>query len=311
MGDQYSGTEKAANRIAVLLLNWQDINNTVKSVKSVAESVNVTPEVFLLDNGTEATAFSRLKKQLEEVNIKVHFFASIQNLGFAGGVNYLLDKIDLEKFSAIFLLNNDANVTPIMLDVLLKESKSKGTPMLGPKNRFVESHISKSWPWWLFGLRISQGYDQDKKMWPTCSINGSALFINVQLVQKIIDQRDSLLKYSYYLYGEDTELGLYALEMDIQPYITTKATYFHRTGFYKTESRRMLTYYYTTRNRLYLCRDYLHGLLKPLFHIYYVLSRLLIIFYRLLRRENSLAVAIAEGLRDGYLGKGGKWIKHT
>ncbi len=297
-------------RIAVIILNWKDIEKTVECVESVARSRKVIPEVFLLDNETDETAFKELKKRLSEYDLKINFFASYQNLGFAGGINYEVNQINLDNFAAIFLLNNDARVTEDTLCTLAKESREKDMPMLGPKTQSSKTGPSRRWPWWLFGLRLPHEYDERKNIRPTFHVGGSGLYIDKFLVNKILDRRGHLFKKNYFLYCEDTELGLFAKKIGFQSYISFKTNLKHERRTHSSEERRMLTYYYITRNRLLLARDYLSIYLKPVFHIYYLLSRFLIAAFRLTKGQNKLAFGIWEGLKDGYSNNYGKWEEH-
>lgn len=181
-------------RIAVIILNWKDPEATVECVDSVARSRKVIPEVFLLDNETNETAFKDLKKRVSQNGLNINFFASHQNLGFAGGINYVVNLINLDDFSAIFLLNNDARVTEDTLCKLAKESREKGMKMLGPKTQSSKTGPSRRWPWWLFGLRFPHKYDEDNQVWPTCNVDGSGLFIDKNLAKKILKNVENYLK---------------------------------------------------------------------------------------------------------------------
>lgn len=297
-------------QIAVLILNWKNIDATVQCIESVSRSQDVIPEVYLLDNETNEQAFKDLRKALRSFDLNINLFSSYQNLGFAGGMNYLVNQVNLVNFSGVFLLNNDAKIAEDTLKTLLKECLEKDIHMLGPKTESSQTGPSCMWPWWLFGLRFPHEYDESNQVWPTFYVSGSGLYITKSLVNKIMDQRKNLFNSDYFLYCEDTELGLQARNIGFKSYVTSRAKIKHQIGSYESEQRRMLTYYYITRNRIFLARNYLSIYLKPIFHIYYLLSRFLIIGFRLTKRENKLVYGIIEGLKDGYLGKIGQWEEH-
>ncbi|MFH5884295.1 glycosyltransferase family 2 protein [Halalkalibaculum sp. DA3122] len=296
--------------IAALILNWRDSEATIECIQSVSESVAVNVEIYLLDNQSTASSRRKLLRGLEQVECPIHFFESDQNLGFAGGINYLVEAVDSANADYIFLLNNDATVYPRTLSRLVGEQRETGYHLIGPVNEGARSRSTRRWPYWLFGIRIPGLYKAEQNGWETCNIDGAGVLLTQQVVKRILEKRGKLLDDRYYLYTEDTELGLYARSLGYRSFITNLAHYFHTRGQYGTLERRSLTYYYTTRNRVFLAKDYLDSSVQLLFHLYYLLSRMVILGREFLKRNTAIATAVWEGLKDGYAGRGGKWRHH-
>ena len=72
-----------------------------------------------------------------------------------------------------------------------------------------------------------------------------------------------------------------------------------------------LSYYYITRNRIFLANRWLSLPWKILFHLYYIPSRLLIQSPGFLNGKKEIVSAVFRGLSDGYSGINWKWRRHA
>ncbi len=95
-------TEKS-KKIAVVILNWNGKNWLQKFLPSV---IHYSPEadIYIIDNQSDDDSISFLTKEFPSVKI----INNEKNLGFAGGYNEGLKKIDAEYYC---LLNSDVEVT--------------------------------------------------------------------------------------------------------------------------------------------------------------------------------------------------------
>ena len=302
--------DKPLPKTAILILNWKKVEATLRCIESIEKSEQVDFEIFLLDNESTDKSFKKLKQKLKIIGCTTNLFSSAQNLGFTGGINYLINKIDLNQYNYSFLLNNDAKINAQTLENLIEQGNALKCHIIGPKTHSSKNGPSRRWPLWLFGIKVPYKFDPESQSWPTCNVDGSGVLLSSKLVKLIISQRGKLMDSRYFLYGEDTELGLFAARLGYDSRVTSKATIYHQRNTYPTEKRRGLTYYYTTRNRIFLANRYLHPLLYPVFIIYYVISRLLISSLNLIKNKHEYARAIMHGLIDGFRNKIGKWKAH-
>lgn len=112
--------------IPVLVLNWNGVDDTVKCIDSLLETVGVDFRVILVDNGSDGTDFDCLSQRYAG-DRRVEIRCNERNLGFARGMNVLLAEI-LEDPSArpeyVALLNNDAFPDTAWLAALVDVAES-------------------------------------------------------------------------------------------------------------------------------------------------------------------------------------------
>lgn len=104
--------------IAVVILNWNGLRFLKQFLPSVIEnSQNAT--IYVVDNNSSDGSISFLKSHFPSV----HIIENEQNLGFCGGYNAGLQKINADYY---VLLNNDVEVTKDWLYPILQlENKNK------------------------------------------------------------------------------------------------------------------------------------------------------------------------------------------
>jgi GT2 family glycosyltransferase len=94
-------------RVNVIILNWNNYADTMKSVRSSLQQTYANLRVTLVDNGSTNESADFLRA-LEDPRLK--FIASAENLGFSGGVNLGLEDDWSRDSEYILLLNNDASL---------------------------------------------------------------------------------------------------------------------------------------------------------------------------------------------------------
>lgn len=110
-------------KLAIIILNWNGSNDTCNCLESL--QMTEDQDIYILDNGSRAEEFEILVSYLEKSKYKVNYkivklddiyqgvncylIRSKENLGFAGGNNYVVNRI-VEKYRYVLLLNNDTEV---------------------------------------------------------------------------------------------------------------------------------------------------------------------------------------------------------
>jgi GT2 family glycosyltransferase len=92
--------------INVFILNWNK-NELTDALLSSLNLQRCPFEIFLLDNGSENPY------QIPELNLSLTLERSEVNLGYSGGIQYLLKKFKLESDSYLWVINNDTEVGSI------------------------------------------------------------------------------------------------------------------------------------------------------------------------------------------------------
>jgi len=120
--------------IPVIILNWNGLNDTIRSVESIFNQTHQDFHVFLADNDSGNKEGELLKKMYDS-NEKVTVVLNKKNLGFAKAHNKIFEKyiLDSGKYNFVALLNNDAFADRAWLENLYKKAKQKNVGMVASK----------------------------------------------------------------------------------------------------------------------------------------------------------------------------------
>jgi GT2 family glycosyltransferase len=177
-------------RVGVILVNWNGWQDTVRAYRSLKASSCRDWVAIVVDNASTDGSADRLAEALPEALLVRH----TSNAGFAGGCNLGLRQAEALQVQHVFLLNNDAMVTPRTLDALLDASTRLG-------GRAVLGGVVKFWPngqLQFFGSRTHPGHGRpqwytspaelprlDAPFIDTDFVLGAALFAPMDLVHAV------------------------------------------------------------------------------------------------------------------------------
>lgn len=103
-------------RVATLVLNYDDADDTVAAVDSIRLSENLDQRIIVVDNNSDPVAQSELESRLGH---GIDYVATGSNLGYAAGNNIGI-RLALEKRPEfVWILNPDVRVEPTTLTGLL------------------------------------------------------------------------------------------------------------------------------------------------------------------------------------------------
>jgi GT2 family glycosyltransferase/glycosyltransferase involved in cell wall biosynthesis len=126
-------------QLGLVVLNYEDAESTLRCLGSLEHADYPHKNVLVVDNGSSAAQLEWL-----EGGMAGRFHATLvrldENLGYAGGNNYALERLFSEGAEAVLVLNNDTLVTPEALRLLVRTAASH--PESGP----IGPRISADWP---------------------------------------------------------------------------------------------------------------------------------------------------------------------
>jgi GT2 family glycosyltransferase len=99
-------------RVAVVILNWNGKSFLEKFLPSVISN-SIGANIYVADNASSDGSLDYLKENYPTIKL----IDNDENLGFAGGYNKALEKLDEEFF---VLLNSDVEVTPSWLEPIVQ-----------------------------------------------------------------------------------------------------------------------------------------------------------------------------------------------
>jgi GT2 family glycosyltransferase len=298
------------NNTIISILNWNNATATISCIESLNKAgylCNDEIQVYLVDNASSDNDVIQLERFIENKNII--FLKNIENTGFAGGHNQIINIAIEAKASFIWLLNNDATIETGTLETLLKIMKNE--PRCGacsPVFAYEDtkkvyfagavqnwSSLSSTWcppPW-------DDAYHLKHKnnLWLT----GTALLLRIKALLDV-----GLLNEELFAYCEDDDIGERLRLKNWSSLITRDAITYHGPAPVNEVKRPAYFYYLTARNHTHFYLKY-----TPISYRQFIRTRLVI---HSIHRSDLLAVAgrsdlshaILAGLQDGLTNKLGK-----
>ncbi len=103
-------------KLTVQLLVWNGEKYISHLFESLRRQTSRDWQIYILDNGSSDNSVEAIKKELENFNIPCHFEEGKENLGFAGGHNYIYNQTDTEY---VLFLNQDLFLEPDCFEKLI------------------------------------------------------------------------------------------------------------------------------------------------------------------------------------------------
>jgi GT2 family glycosyltransferase len=299
--------------ISIIIINWNGWKDTLKCLESLSASSYKNFSVTVLDNGSTDGSCKMLDPRKGSFSFPVKLLRSNINTGFSGGCNIAVRKALEGGCGYVFLLNNDASCHPDALSHLVDVSQKTGAAIVGARIVDMEGEKlifgGRRWPLLIFGLgRIKP--DPGKDYWETDYAEGSALLIRRDAVEGRIRESGYFLDESFFMYGEETDFCVYSKRRGHKCMIAGRAKVYHGVAKSSGGHGSPLSYYYITRNRIFLASRWLSLPWKVLFHLYYLPSRVLVQSYKAMSGGDT-AGAVFAGIYGGYAGISGKWARHA
>ncbi len=298
--------------VAIILVNWNNEEDTIDCIKSVAKISYPNYKVFTIDNGSEQKSIDALKPFCVG---NVELIENGANLGFSGGNNVGMDRALAEGFDYILLLNNDTTVEPDFLDELIKVAESdEKIGAVGCKIYFYfEPDKGKIWYGggkfsWLGGgehmqyEHVDADHPNDTKPREVGYITGCVFLIKSSLVKKI-----GKLYEGFFMYYEDVDWSMSVQKAGYKTMYSPDAKVYHKVTRSIKKIGSPKIHYYHMRNILLLSKRQ-----APKF-VYYCI--LLWAWYKYLKQNIKIIILpskreeskmIQKGVKDFYAGKFGK-----
>lgn len=198
-------------RVGIIVLNWNGLEDTRACLGSLFALEGVTPQIYVVDNGSEDGSAAALGA---EFGGRIILITNERNLLYAGGNNVGIRRALLDGCTHLLLLNNDTVVDPAMLCELLKVSAERGDAILCPKIYYAKDPARLWYAGGVVSLKraraahrgireIDRGqFDRiEETGWAT----GCALFATRRVFETV-----GLLDDSFQLYSEDLDYCLRA-----------------------------------------------------------------------------------------------------
>jgi hypothetical protein len=285
--------------IAVVILNWNAADDTVRCVRHVASWDILRPTIIVVDNASTDGSPGVIARECPGV----HLIQNSANLGFAGGNNEGIRRALSWGDTPILLLNNDAcieetDVIRLMETLVADERMGLVGPLLfdaeqretllaaGSRNPARHHHSH------------NRALPTDGPVHTVECVPGTVILVRADVFRRV-----GLLDERYYFASEVADLCLRAKQQGYLSAVDTRARAFHNLER-SSNLRETLHSYYIVRNRFLLIRKFHQGP-RLLFYAFWTLYSLALSLKVQLKGKRPAARAIRLGLLDGLQGRFG------
>ncbi len=336
---------KLTPSVHIVILNWNGWRQTVECLESLKRLDYPDCQVVVVDNGSRDDSVERLSEwagkqfltgpRFSDYNgfktVKVasyesgsaraalrrlHLIRAGENLGFAAGCNLGADFALSRGTEYVWLLNNDAVVSPETLSELVSCSARGSFPVAGslvldganaPEPEFAQGELPRD----LFGLCTKRSViPGDKEFWRTDWVTFASVLISADVINRRIAADGHFLDPRFFMYVEDIDFCFYCRAQGINIGVSAAGQVRHKTSSSSGGKGSPLVYYYITRNRLFVTRRWLAPHLYALFVAYYIPSRLVLQLRHIASGRFSEARAVFDGIYDYFRDRQGQWDRH-
>ena len=241
---------------AVIILNWNQSADTMRSFRAVSAWTSIAPEIWVVDNASRDDE----RKKLAQGVPRERLILSDRNSGFAGGNNLALKRILAGDAGTVLMLNNDASIEESHVLRMLEELQERaGVGIAGPViderrearryfsagGRDIAKHIHTRMK---FSHEDLSSLAAANRIMRVDYVPGT-----VALVKTEVFRAAGLFDEDYFFSGEMADFCRRARERGYASVICPRSRADH---FTRVEARSALYLYYTLRNRFLYIRKF-------------------------------------------------------
>ena len=242
-------------KICAIILNYFGYSDTIDCVKTLADQD--ISRIVLLENSGSDVEKRKLDEAFDHIS-HVEVTPSKTNLGFSGGVNYVLKQMLPRQFDAFLIVNNDILALPNLIENLIKgmqaESLDLGAPLI---YHYPEKHLL-----WSQGNFYNPIFGIVRNSPIPCLprnlfyLTGCCLFVRKKVFDTV-----GLFDESFFMYGEDVEFCYRAKKNGFRIGIVKDAQIYHRVNA-SSQNNSLFYEYHINRGHFILSKKLSHSRLE-------------------------------------------------
>ncbi|MEJ7735796.1 MAG: glycosyltransferase family 2 protein [Chitinophagaceae bacterium] len=246
---------KANPLISIVTLTWNQTEVTCQFLESTRLLTYRHFEVLVCDMGSDVDPTERINAGIYP-NTRV--LRSEKNLGFTGGNNWGMQQATGDY---IFIVNNDTEVTPDLLDQLLAPFLED--PTIGvtcPKIRFFNNPSIIQYagfnPINVFTGRTAAvgSLEEDRGQYdmegPTHGAHGCAMLVSREIIGKV-----GMFPEKFFIYYEEWDWSARIIKAGYKIWYVGKALIYHKESITMGKKSAIKVYYHTRNRILYMRRN--------------------------------------------------------
>lgn len=237
-------------KVSIITVNFNQATVTEEFISSVIAHNTYEPvEIWVVDNGSTRNSCPDWEHKYKNL----HFIRSEKNLGFAGGNNLAIKQASGDY---LFLVNNDTEFTPGLIEVLVNTMDSHPeTGMISPKIRYFDKPDIIQYAGFT-SMNFKTGRNKcigqyekdlgqyDQSTGQTGYVHGAAMMVRKEAIDKA-----GMMDESYFLYYEEMDWCERIRSFDYQIWLEPRALIYHKESI-SVGKKSALKEYYMTRNRI-------------------------------------------------------------
>jgi hypothetical protein len=291
--------------VGILVLNWNNYRDTKECLDSLSKVRDVDHRIYIVDNNSNDGSIEKLGKEFpHHIYIK-----NRENLGFAGGNNVGIKQALAEGADYILLLNNDTEVNPDFLSILVHEIEND--PKIGAVGPKIYYHDNPKTIWFaggkinpITGQTCHIGINKkDQGQYETPRevdfITGCAFFIRAEVLNKI-----GLFDNDYFYSYEDVDLSFRIRDAGYKLVFVPRSVVYHKFARALGGRFSPVYIYYRVRNSLLFDIKNKQPKIHFIFHLFFMPIKHVV--YGALTGNFKGVRAALRGLADFLAGKYGK-----
>lgn len=241
--------------VSIVTLNWNQTDITCQFLESTRHFTYENYEILVCDMGSTVDPTEQINKGNYP---KTRVLRSDVNLGFTGGNNWGMRQA---KGDFIFIVNNDTEVTPELLDVLLEPFYND--PTIGvtcPKIRFFSHPNVIQYagfnPIDIYTGRTTavgnQEVDNGQHDVPgfTAGAHGCAMMVKKTVIDKV-----GMFPEKFFIYYEEWDWSARILKAGYKIFYQPKGLIYHKESITMGKQSAIKVYYHTRNRILYMRRN--------------------------------------------------------
>jgi hypothetical protein len=249
--DDRRPTEDNWPQVAIIILNWNGLEDTLQCLESLSRLDYVNYEVVVVDNGSTDGSVPAIRDSFPGATI----LENRENLGFTGGNNVGLRRALAQATDYALLLNNDTEVAPDFLRRLVDVADADPAVSIAGPTIYYHERPDVIWSAggaidWRRGSTRMVGIDErDGGQFGTEPRVVDFVTGCCMLVQRAVLEQVGLMDERFFAYYEETEWCVRARRGGFKIVHVPGAKVWHKISP-PAQADSPFVHYYMTRNRL-------------------------------------------------------------
>ena len=279
--------------VSIVALNFNQTDVTCAFLESTKTLTYQRFETIVIDNGSTIDPTDQIQ-QGGYPNLRL--IVSKENLGFTGGNNLGMREA---KGDYVFIVNNDTEVTPNLLEKLLAPfSKDQAIGVVSPKIKFYDHPTIIQYAGFrpmnpFTGQTGAEGNKEEDRgqhdvPGETFGAHGAAMMVKREVIEKV-----GMFAEKFFIYYEEWDWSARIRRAGYKIYYQPEATIYHKESITMGKESAIKAYYHTRNRILYMRRNSEKGplIVFTLFLICFVIPKAVLNYVRRFQFKHLRAFA--------------------